>query len=303
MVGARDEHLADELVKTLAGLGIHATKTAANTQGTYGPSSVFRVRARSLWLVAALEALGMGRLSGGKRLPDVAADLVPHLLGGWLDGDGNADGLVVTGYSRSKEMIRDAWRLAAKAGVPGSITHDGEQLNFSGSEMATAVGGWTTRLRPRAPKRHRPPNSWWPAAGGWMFRVDRVEFRAGEIEVSAIETASGTYLADGILTHNCLPAQEAAAAGLALLMSDCSPNAEYPGYLMASAKSGVETMPVGSVHSWRVPPSTIGRTINHFASRRDALAKMQERSLEWAEKRTWAKVGPLWIEGLKKLCE
>lgn len=129
-----------------------------------------------------------------------------------------------------------------------------------------------------------------------------------DVEIGGADDRWGVYEGQHVFLlprrygGNCLPAQEAAACGLALLMSDCSPNAEYPGYLMASSKHSVETMPVGQVHSWRTPPSTIGRTINHFASRRDQLCKMQEKSLEWAAARTWDQVAPLWIEGMKKLC-
>jgi hypothetical protein len=42
-------------------------------------------------------------------------------------------------------------------------------------------------------------------ADGWLIKVQDVVFTGGPAEVVAIETESGQYIANGHLTHNCLP--------------------------------------------------------------------------------------------------
>jgi len=278
--GARDAHLAHEVVRLLAERGVRATTFEASSSGSYGPSTIQKVRCRSELLGQLFDVLGLGLRAGaaGKRAPDLHASLVPALIGGWLDGDGSESNGSITGWSRSIGMIDDLWRLAAKVGVCGSITHGGERLDFNADADVAVVAGWchrvtTQRVRTRATKGDARP-----VEGGWMVRIKKVTRRAEPCDVVAIETTSGTYVANDILTHNCLPALEAAACGLAVMMPDCSPNAELASVLVPVRRAATLSLAAGTIRTAEVAPLDLSEHLDRLAWDRNSLIQAKDTS-------------------------
>lgn len=93
----------------------------------------------------------------------------------------------------------------------------------------------------------------------------------------------------------CLPAQEAMAAGLAVLMTEVGPNEVWPGPRVKVGYLGKERMPAG-----RVP--VYGSTPAHLAREMDKLADpglrhgWQRLSREWATAHSWDVMAPRWLD-------
>lgn len=84
-----------------------------------------------------------------------------------------------------------------------------------------------------------------------------------------------------------LVAQEAAAAGLALVMTDCEPNADYPAQLMHAHPGSRQAVPVGKIETFEVHPTTIAETIDTLAVDPDLLGIAQKAATDWADRHTW----------------
>lgn len=301
--GPDAKYLADEVMATLSNLGIGSDCKLAKSSGTYGPSGTWRVRARSLWLYTLFQdVLGLGRGSFNKRMPDVAPSLVPALVGGWLDGDGCAEKRSVSGYSRSTAMINDAWRLMLKVGVLGSVAINGERLDVSAVEQARVVASWTRRLSVDESTRGKRPSKWVKVDGGWMAKVTGVAIEERRAEVVAIETESGTYIANGVLTHNCLPVIEALSCGLGAIMSECSPNEHWPVTLVPAARRGGIRTPFGHIPLHVTQPGILAKHVDLLHRQPETVAKMRSRALEWAGANDWSTLAPRWRAELERLC-
>lgn len=279
--GPEERYLAEEVVDLLGDRGIHATIKVLNTEGSRGfvdgkeivgtGVSMYSVRCRTLWLYELFERLGLGHGAHHKRAPDLDVSLVPALVGGWLDGDGcrsKSRTRVVEGFSRSTAMIRDMWRLSAKAGVFGRIYTNGQRLVFGGDDEVI-VANWTVRLK-NVPhpvgKRSPHVRNYKRCESGWMAAVNRVQTVRGSVDVVAIETVSGRYIADDILTHNCLPAQEAIGAGMPVIMPAISPNDAW-----LSARWLVPAEPCGAFTA-KVPVQMYAANTVALAERIDQFA-------------------------------
>lgn len=289
--GYRDRFLADEVVETLAARGVRATTFVAEITTGFGVSKLQKVRCRSELLGRIFDQLGAGLREGarGKRAPDVAVHLVPALISGWLDGDGNDHGGHINGWSRSVGMISDFWRLLGKAGICGSITHGGERLDINSKRDTETVAGWCHRLKVDRVRTRSVSGDARPVSGGWMARIKAVEHRLDSCEVVSIETESGTYLASDTLTHNCLPALEAAVSGLGVLMPDTSPNMELASGFISARDQRQIRLACGLVHVADVDFVPLGKHLTHLLRHPEEVAAMQRRSLEmvprWSEYR------------------
>jgi hypothetical protein len=296
--GERDRYLADEVQALLAERGINSHAVwnwpPGHFQGKPCATNgrCVQVKARSVWLNEFLDVLGVGSGAWGKRAPDLAAHLAPTLIGAWLDGDGCTNGRHISGFSRSTEMISDLWRLAAKAGVSAGISDQGQSLDFSGPWL-DEVAGWTTRHRDVPERRAAQPSATARVVeGGWMIKVRAVSMIDEPLDVVAIETESGRYVAEDILTHNCLPALEAMACGLTVLMPDCSPNFIWPGPRVTARKGRVFRSPFGKVQTFSVHPLDLISTIDRLAQKRDRLRDEMDEAVEWAINNRWCEVRP-----------
>lgn len=87
----------------------------------------------------------------------------------------------------------------------------------------------------------------------------------------------------------CLPVQEAMAAGLAVVMTDCEPQRSYwPVVLAPSRTQGVLRTATGDVPLTVAHPGGLAATIDRLARNRDELAEWQARGRSWAVEHSWA---------------
>lgn len=85
----------------------------------------------------------------------------------------------------------------------------------------------------------------------------------------------------------CLPVQEAAAAGLAVVMTDVDPNGDYPASLVPVRPAGTIESPAGHIGMVEADPRALAATLDALASHRPLLTAAKERAAEWAESRSW----------------
>lgn len=90
----------------------------------------------------------------------------------------------------------------------------------------------------------------------------------------------------------CLPANEAAGAGLALVMTDCSPNTRWPITGVRARQTSSLATPAGDV-------ALMGADVTHLVQILERLAvdhcerfTQQTRAREWAEAMSWDQLRP-----------
>jgi len=91
----------------------------------------------------------------------------------------------------------------------------------------------------------------------------------------------------------CLPVQEACAAGLAVLMSDLTPNHVWPGPRVHAEFWRKVTMPCGRVPVYDVNPSVLAAAMDALADP-DRRTGLQAESRAWADAHSWEAQGPAW---------
>lgn len=100
----------------------------------------------------------------------------------------------------------------------------------------------------------------------------------------------------------CLPVQEALAAGVAVVMSDVSPNEMWPGpRLPASGFQKFRTR-CGDVAVYDTDPADLTAVMEKLAVDRDLLAGLRCEALEWAGRHSWESLLPVWEKELAKAC-
>jgi hypothetical protein len=100
----------------------------------------------------------------------------------------------------------------------------------------------------------------------------------------------------------CLPAQEATAAGLPLMMTDCSPNRGfYPADLLPATMTAAVGMPTGPVAMWRPDPFKMAARLETILP--DELADLAWRSFAWAEAHSWEALADCWWEELRLVAD
>ncbi len=98
----------------------------------------------------------------------------------------------------------------------------------------------------------------------------------------------------------CLPAIEAMASGLALVMPNCSPNGIWPILPVEGDAGRVLQMQTGPVETFAVYPNAIANAIKHLSNNRDSLAAHQARSREWAEANNWSALKDRYYDELEQ---
>ena len=86
----------------------------------------------------------------------------------------------------------------------------------------------------------------------------------------------------------CLPVNEAMASGLMVMMSDCSPNTQWPISPLDSDPSRVVKMQTGPVETYDVGANIVANHLKHYAQHRAGVHAYQERAREWAERNRWS---------------
>lgn len=216
-MGDKKQPCADRLVAILESYGMRVNVgRKVSAAATFGPSDCIRVTTNSAWLKHLISGvLGCGYYSGGKRAPRVGDDMARGVVAGWLDGDGSVDGGTIGGHSKSAELIVGMDALLRQLGICCTVGRDGHSLNVSTRNEAALVCSWTARHEIDADRYGREVAYASPTmrqlASGWSVQVAKVEHRPGSVDVYSIETESGLYEANGLLTHNCLPKDTADA--------------------------------------------------------------------------------------------
>jgi hypothetical protein len=84
----------------------------------------------------------------------------------------------------------------------------------------------------------------------------------------------------------CLPVQESMGAGLAVLMSDVSPNQDWPVSLCRTLPGGREQMPAGRIEVAQIDSLNLAEMMDLYADP-DLRADRQEVSRTWARRHSW----------------
>lgn len=91
----------------------------------------------------------------------------------------------------------------------------------------------------------------------------------------------------------CLPVQEAMAAGLAVIMPDCPPNDWWSPVIRVPATAGqpIDT-PGGKVPTHDVDVAALAAAVQRLADDRSALVAARAAGLAWAEENSWSELLP-----------
>ena len=99
----------------------------------------------------------------------------------------------------------------------------------------------------------------------------------------------------------CLPAQEAAARGLALVMTDTAPQNGWPIVPLAVRKFTVKARHVSATDLFHADPRQIAEVVDGLVG--DTLTEAQERALGWAQSLAWSKWAPIYRKMFEKAAE
>lgn len=86
---------------------------------------------------------------------------------------------------------------------------------------------------------------------------------------------------------NSLPVLEAIGHGMAVVMSDISPNEDWPIYSVPAQKSAEISMPCGTVRLHDAEPIALPTAIQTLINDRNSLEKYMSLSREYAEENSW----------------
>lgn len=90
-----------------------------------------------------------------------------------------------------------------------------------------------------------------------------------------------------------LPSQEAMAAGLALVMTDCSPNEVWPGLKVPVVKNNSVQVRCGKIPAAIADYRALADLMTGLAEDRDYLVGLQAEARRWAEANSWEALLPL----------
>ena len=217
-LGLKKEQFVETVVNVLRGFGLNpSAKICYCPNATYGPSTTIKVDCSGMWLEYFFQELGV---SGGSRTKQMKHRLPPELskyvVGGWLDGDGCSTAGTISGHSESRLLIGNMDDMLKENGVCGVITKGGKGIAVSTRLEAEKVCGWTKRHSICGDRYKRSFSYASPTMtevpDGWSAIVRETSISEESSEVVAIEVEGEEYVANGILTHNCLAKEIAAFA-------------------------------------------------------------------------------------------
>jgi glycosyltransferase involved in cell wall biosynthesis len=85
----------------------------------------------------------------------------------------------------------------------------------------------------------------------------------------------------------CLPANEAAGAGLALVMTDCPPNLRWPVTAVKVAQTTWMEAPCGQLPIESADVTTLAHVIRRHADDHEHRHQRQRRARQWAREHSW----------------
>lgn len=100
-----------------------------------------------------------------------------------------------------------------------------------------------------------------------------------------------------------LPCQEAMAAGLAVVMSDCEPQRSFWPVMTVRSATGVPRLqcPGGRLPLTNARPEAIAEAVNLLSREPETLRAWQERSVAWALEHRWSVMRPLYEQELAEV--
>lgn len=101
----------------------------------------------------------------------------------------------------------------------------------------------------------------------------------------------------------CLPAQEAMAAGLAVMMTDAEPQAStWPIVPIRSRSVAPIHLPAGRIRPVNADPRQLAIALDRLAGDEAIVARAQARALEWAEAHRWSVMRPVYEAEFADVC-
>lgn len=100
----------------------------------------------------------------------------------------------------------------------------------------------------------------------------------------------------------CLPVQEAAAAGLGVLLTDLVPNHDYPGVhlIPVHQRSTTFATPAGLIDVAEPDVEALAALIDLYATDPALVVRSRLGSIEWAAQHSWTALGPLYVRLLEQ---
>jgi UDP-glucose 6-dehydrogenase len=212
--GEHEECLANEVVAILKNLGLNSYKKLSTAKNaTFGASTTWRVRCRSLWLYRFFEKCELGRTAYNKNAPLFGGELAKGFISGWFDSDGSyyKKTGTLSAFSRSKSLVMNVDLMLLNMGICGFIKKDGQEINISTKKDVREISSWMKCDRFTFNKEGyiRETNYASPTMrtleDGWAVKIRDVRLVDETKNVHPIETDSNLYVANGFVTHNCFP--------------------------------------------------------------------------------------------------
>lgn len=100
----------------------------------------------------------------------------------------------------------------------------------------------------------------------------------------------------------CLPALEAMAVGLPVVMPECSPNEVWPGPRVMARTTNTVAARCGVLPLHDVDPRDLALVMDELAANPDLVDKFRQQASEWAAENTWEALKSMWLEELERAC-
>jgi hypothetical protein len=98
----------------------------------------------------------------------------------------------------------------------------------------------------------------------------------------------------------CLPAQEAMAVGLPVVMPDTSPNEIWPGPRFSIFEDGALATRAGPIPLYSTDPSVLAEVLDQLAERPELLEKYRSEARAWARAHSWDALRETWLTELER---
>ena len=202
----KEEFLADEIVSALK--EYKPRKYFKVSAGTYGESRCWEVCITNKDLYQYFLCNSFGTNSKNKSAPLLNDSFGLSLVGGWLDGDGSLYKSTLTGHSESKELIKTISLILLQNKILCQIDKTGKKIKISRKKDILKLKPYLKRIKIRESFYKNKTTYASPTVSdfrsGWGVNINSIKKCKGTI-VFAIETESEKYMANEIVTHNCLP--------------------------------------------------------------------------------------------------
>jgi glycosyltransferase involved in cell wall biosynthesis len=97
-----------------------------------------------------------------------------------------------------------------------------------------------------------------------------------------------------------LPTQEALAAGIPVVMTDCPPNDTWPGPRIPVHHSKPFDCMGGRFDSYEADPEALAAVMTDLATHPATVAELSAEASKWAEANSWEALTPLWMDTLSR---